>query len=112
VENAENSENSENSGNTENSENTANKNEFWAEVTMVAVSPVAIAAGLAKGVYDASTDHGAFADGFTAAATPIMRAGRNFGEEHGPLITRGVVTGAAGAVGARIVQAGLRHLRL
>jgi hypothetical protein len=98
--------------NAENSENTENKTDFWAEVSMVAVSPVAIAAGLAKGVYDASTDHGPFADGFTAAATPIMKAGRNFGAEHGQIITRGVVTGAAGAVGARIVSAGLRHLRL
>jgi hypothetical protein len=107
--------NAENSGNTassENSENTENRREFWAEVSMVAVSPVAIAAGLAKGVYDASTDHGPFTDGFAAAATPIMRAGRKFGEEHGALITRGVVTGAAGAAGARILHAGLRHLRL
>jgi hypothetical protein len=105
----------ENSGSTENSENSENrdnKREFWADVSMVAVSPVAIAAGLAKGVFDASTDHGSFADGFTAAATPIMRAGRNFGEEHGSLITRGVVTGAAGAAGARILHAGLRHLKL
>jgi hypothetical protein len=109
VDDAENSENTENS---ENSESSENKGEFWGGVTMVAVSPVAIAAGLAKGAYDASTDHGSFADGFAAAATPIMRAGRNFGEDHGPLITRGVVTGAAGAFGARIVQTGLRHLRL
>lgn len=100
------------SGNSENSETKENKGEFWAQVTMVAVSPVAIAAGLARGVYDASTDHGSFADGFSAAATPIVRAGRNFGEEHGPQITKGVVGGAAGAVGARIVSAGLRHLRL
>jgi hypothetical protein len=107
--------NAENSGNTESSEsseNRENRGPFWAEVTMVAVSPVAIAAGLARGAYDASTDHGSFVDGFTAAANPIMRAGRNFGEEHGPLITRGVVTGAAGAAGARILSAGLRHLRL
>jgi hypothetical protein len=107
--------NAENSGSTENSENPENREnrgEFWAEITMVAVSPVAIAAGLVKGAYDASTDHGSFADGFTATARPIMRAGRNFGEDHGQLITRGVVTGAAGAFGARIVQAGLRHLRI
>jgi hypothetical protein len=107
-----NAENSGNTGNSENSENRENRREFWAQVTTVAVSPVAIAAGLARGVFDASTDHGSFADGFAAAANPIMRAGRNFGEDHGPLITRGVVGGAAGAVGARIVHAGLRHLRL
>lgn len=105
-------ENSADMGNGENSENTEDKREFWAKVSMVAVSPVAIAAGLAKGAYDASTDHGPFADGFTEAATSIMRAGRNFGEEHGQLITRGVVGGAAGAAGARILHAGLRHLKL
>jgi hypothetical protein len=107
-----NAENSADTGSGENSEHTENKGEFWAQVSMVAVSPVAIAAGLARGVYDASTDNGPFADGFTEAATSIMRAGRNFGEEHGQLITRGVVTGAAGAAGARILHAGLRRLRL
>ena len=112
MDNAENSGNTASSENSENTENTENRREFWAEVSMVAVSPVAIAAGLARGVYDASTDHGPFTDGFAAAATPIMRAGRKFGEEHGALITRGVVTGAAGAAGARILHAGLRHLRL
>ncbi|HTT55400.1 MAG TPA: hypothetical protein VMH35_28760 [Streptosporangiaceae bacterium] len=89
-----------------------NSNDFWADVSMVVVSPVAIAAGLAKGTYDASTDNGGFAEGFTAAATPVIKAGREFGAEHGSVITRGVVTGAAGAFGARLVQGALRHLRL
>jgi hypothetical protein len=88
-----------------------NKNEFWADVSAVVVTPVAIAAGVAKGTYDASTDNGAFIEGFNGVATPIIRAGKNFGAEHGPTITKGVVTGAAGALGARIVQAGLRALR-
>jgi len=88
------------------------KSDFWADVSVVAVSPVAIAAGLAKGAYDASTDNGAFVDGFNSVADPIIRAGKNFGAEHGPTITRGVVTGAAGALGARLVHAGLRHLKL
>jgi hypothetical protein len=88
------------------------QSDFWAEVTAVVVTPVAIAAGLAKGTYDASTDHGAFLEGFNSAATPIIRAGKEFGAEHGPAITKGVVTGAAGALGARLVGAGLRHLRL
>jgi hypothetical protein len=89
-----------------------NSSEFWVNVSTVVVTPVAIAAGLAKGTYDASTDHGAFADGFTAAATPVIKAGRDFGAEHGPVITRGVLTGAAGAVGAKIVGGALRHLRI
>jgi ABC-type phosphate/phosphonate transport system permease subunit len=88
------------------------KSEFWAGVTAVAVSPVAIAAGLAKGAYDASTDHGAFIEGFNSTANPIIRAGKDFGAEHGPTITKGVVTGAAATLGARIVSAGLRHIRL
>ena len=78
-----------------------NQSELWENVSAVVVTPVAVAAGLAKGTYDATTDHGAFLDGFTGAATPIIRAGKNFGAEHGPTITKGVVTGAAGAVGAR-----------
>jgi hypothetical protein len=86
--------------------------EFWENVSAVVVTPVAIAAGLAKGTYDASTDHGAFIKGFTGTATPIIRAGKNFGAEHGPTITKGVVTGAAGALGARILHIGLRTIRL
>ena len=89
-----------------------NESEFWAGVSAVVVTPVALAAGLAKGAYDASTDHGAFIEGFNATANPIIRKGKDFGAEHGPTITKGVVTGAAGALGARIVHAGLRHLRL
>ena len=89
-----------------------NTNEFWANVSLVAVSPVAIAAGFAKGAYDASTDNGAFSEGFSAAAGPIMKAAKEFGAEHGTTMTRGVVTGAAGALGARIVREGLKRLRI
>jgi hypothetical protein len=89
-----------------------NQSEFWADVSAVVVTPVAIAAGLAKGTYDASTDKGAFIEGFNTTANPIIRAGKNFGAQHGPTITKGVVTGAAGALGARIVHVGLRALRL
>jgi len=86
------------------------QNDFWANVSAVAVSPVAIAAGFAKGAYDASTSNGAFAEGFSATATPIIRAARGFGAEHGTTLTKGVVTGAAGALGARIVGGGLRRI--
>jgi hypothetical protein len=89
-----------------------NTNGFWSNVSMVAVSPVAIAAGFAKGTYDASTDNGAFSEGFNGAAAPIMRAAQEFGNEHGATITKGVVTGAAGAFGARIVREGFKHLRI
>jgi ABC-type phosphate/phosphonate transport system permease subunit len=89
-----------------------NNNEFWANVSVIAVSPVAIAAGFAKGAYDASTDHGAFSEGFNAAARPIMKAAKDFGAEHGTTMTRGVVTGAAGTLGARIVREAFKHLRI
>jgi hypothetical protein len=87
-----------------------NKNEFWADVSAIVVSPVAIAAGCAKGAYDASTDSGAFVDGFSTAAGPIIKAARGFGAEHGATITKGVVTGAASALGARIMSEGLRRI--
>jgi hypothetical protein len=89
-----------------------NSNDFWANVSMAAVSPVAIAAGFARGAYDASTDNGGFSEGFNAAAGPIMRAAKEFGTEHGKTMTKGVITGAAGALGARIVREGFKHLRI
>ena len=88
-----------------------NTNEFWANVSMAAVSPVAIAAGVAKGAYEASTDGGAFSEGFKTGAGPVMRAAKEFGSEHGAIMTKGVITGAAGALGARIVREGFKHLR-
>jgi hypothetical protein len=89
-----------------------NTNGFWANVSLVAVAPVAIAAGVAKGTFDASTDNGGFSEGFNSAAGPIMRAAKEFGAEHGTTMTKGVITGAAGALGARIVREGLKHLRV
>ena len=86
------------------------ENEFWAEVSAIAVSPVAIAAGFAKGAYDASTDNGAFAEGFSTVADPIIKAARGFGAEHGNTITKGVVTGAASMLGARIMSGGLKRI--
>jgi hypothetical protein len=88
------------------------KNGFWVDVSAVAVSPVAIAAGIARGAYDAATDNGGFSEGFNAAAIPIMNAAREFGAEYGGIMTKGVVTGAAGALGARLLSAGLKHLRI
>jgi len=81
-----------------------NKNEFWANASVVVVSPVAFAVGFAKGAYDASTDNGPFREGFNAAAGPILREAKKFGSEHGTTITKGVITGAAGTLGARIVR--------
>ena len=87
-----------------------NKNAFWADVSVLAVSPVAIAAGITKGAYDAVTDHGAFSDGFSSTAGSIRQTARGFGDEHGKTITKAVVTGAAGALGARVLGGVLRHI--
>jgi hypothetical protein len=85
-----------------------NTNGFWANASVVAVSPVAFAVGFAKGAYDASTDKGAFSEGFNGAAGPILRGAKNFGAEHGTTITKAVITGAAGTVGARLVRVVLK----
>jgi hypothetical protein len=87
-------------------------NDFWANVITVAASPVAIAAGVAKGSFDAATGNGPFTEGFNATAEPIIFGAKKFGAEHGPAITKGIIGGAATAVGARIVGGALRHLRL
>ena len=84
---------------------------FWADVIGVAASPVAIAAGIAKGSYDAATGSGAFDEGFHAAADPIIASARKFGTEHRETITKGRLGGAAATLGARIVNESLKHLK-
>ena len=85
--------------------------EFWGGVLAVGASPVAIAAGFAKGTFDAATGNGPFTEGFNATANPIVRGAKKFGQEHGPTITKGILGGAATALGARILNETLRHLR-
>ena len=84
---------------------------FWADALGVAASPVAIAAGIVKGSYDAATGSGAFDDGFHAAADPIVASARKFGTEHRETITRGVLSGAAATLGARIINEGFKVIR-
>lgn len=83
---------------------------FWAGVLGVAASPVAIAAGIAKGSYDAATGSGAFDDGYHAAADPIVASARKFGTDHRETITKGMLGGAAATLGARIINESLKHL--
>ena len=54
-------------------------NPFWANVSAVAVSPVAITAGVVRGSYDAASGTRPFDEGFYAAARPIMAAARTSG---------------------------------
>jgi hypothetical protein len=93
-------------------EQTEQPNEFWANVITVAVSPVAIAAGIAKGSFDAATGHGPFSEGFNGTAEPMIFGAKRFGTEHGPTITKGVIGGAATAIGGRIVSQALKTIRL
>jgi hypothetical protein len=84
---------------------------FWANVSAVAVSPVAITAGVVRGSYDAASGNRRFDEGFYAGAQPIMTAAKDFGAKHGEAITKGIVGGAATALGARILNEVLRGLR-
>jgi len=84
---------------------------FWAAAIAVAASPVAIAAGIAKGSYDAASGAGGFDEGFHAAADPIIETARKFGTEHSETITKGLLGGAAATLGARIVNESLKHLK-
>ena len=77
---------------------------FWAGAIALAAAPVAIAAGIAKGSYDAVSGGGAFDEGFHAAADPVVAHARKFGTDHKDTITKGVIGGAATAVGARFIN--------
>ena len=83
-------------------------NGFWAGAIAVAAAPVAIAAGIAKGSYDAASGSGSFDAGFHSAADPVFVRARKFGTDHQETITKGVIGGAATAVGARIVGESLK----
>jgi hypothetical protein len=91
-------------------EQTKDSNDFWANVVTVAVSPVAIAAGIAKGSYDAATGHGPFTEGFNGTAEPIIYGAKRFGTEHSSTITKGIIGGAATAIGGRIVGETLKKI--
>ena len=65
---------------------------------------VAIAAGVARGAYDAASGHGGFAESAEKVTGSMIRSAEEFGAEHGDLITRGVITGAAAAVGGGLVR--------
>ncbi|HET7246557.1 MAG TPA: hypothetical protein VFJ07_17150 [Streptosporangiaceae bacterium] len=81
---------------------------FWAGAIAVAAAPVAIAAGIAKGSYDAASGAGSFDAGFHSAADPVIVRARKFGTDHQDTITKGVIGGAATAFGARVVGEGIK----
>jgi hypothetical protein len=77
---------------------------FWGTVSGIAATPVAIAVGVAKGAYDATSGNGSFAEGVEKTTGGIIKGAEHFGEQHGDLITRGIITGAAAAVGGKIIN--------
>jgi len=79
------------------------QSKFWGTVSGIAFSPVAIAAGVAKGAYDAASGNGSFAEGAEKVTGSLIKNAEHFGEEHGDLITKGIITGAAAAVGGRLI---------
>jgi hypothetical protein len=88
----------------------ANRSQFWAAVSVLVTSPVAVAAGAAKGTYDAASGNGAFIEGFDQTARSVVGSAEEFGAEHGEVITRALVGGAAAAIGGRIVTETLKHI--
>jgi hypothetical protein len=83
------------------------KSLFWGTVFAFASSPVAITAGVAKGTYDAVTGNGSFEEGCRQAATTVVEKAQEFGAEHGGKITGGLIVGASGALGRRVIDGGL-----
>ena len=84
---------------------------FWAGAIAVAASPVAIAAGIVKGSYDAASGSGPFDAGFHSVADPVIATARKFGTEHNDTITKGIIGGAATAFGARILGESFKVFR-
>lgn len=83
---------------------------FWSDFSMVAALPVAVAAGVAKGTFDAVTGHGAFEEGYEATSNRVVSGAKKFGSEHGQTITKGLLVGATGAIGGRIVTETLKRI--
>jgi len=71
-------------------------NEFWANTAAVASTPVAVVAGLTNGTYKAATGAGSFNHGFESAMKAVTGSAQKFGNDHGPTITRAVITGFVG----------------
>lgn len=80
------------------------KSTFWGVVTGIAATPVALAAGVARGAYDAASGNGSFAEGVEKTAGGMIKGAQHFGEEHGDLMTKGIITGAAAAVGGKLIN--------
>lgn len=83
---------------------------FWADFSMVAALPVAVAAGVAKGTFDAVTGNGGFEEGYEGVSNRVVTEAKKFGGAHGPTITKGLLVGATSAIGGRIVTETLKRV--
>jgi len=89
----------------------ASENAFWGVVIAAAAFPAAVAAGFAKGTYDAVSGNGPFAEGCNQVVQPVINTAEQFGREHGEAITRGLIQGATAALGGAIVREGIKHVK-
>jgi hypothetical protein len=88
----------------------AKSSPFWATICGAAVSPVALAAGVAGGALRSASGGGPFAEGFEGTAKPIIQTAEKFGNDHGETITKGLLGGAAAALGGRIINESIKHV--
>lgn len=89
----------------------ATEDAFWGTVISAVAFPAAVAAGLAKGTYDAATGNGSLTEGYNQMVRPIMNTAELFGREHGEAITKGLIQGATVALGGAIVNKSIRHVK-
>jgi len=89
----------------------ASENAFWGAVVAAVAFPAAVAAGFAKGTYDAVSGNGSFTEGCNQVVQPVMNTAELFGREHGEAITKGLIQGVTVALGGAIVKEGIKHVR-
>jgi len=83
---------------------------FWGVVGALLSVPVAVASGVVKGAHDAVTGAGSFKDGYSGTSEAVIDGAERFGTEHSDTITRGIVSGAALAIGGAAVKKTIGHL--
>ena len=71
---------------------------FWGTAAAIASAPVAMAAGVVNGTYQATTGNGPFIETFETTGKSVVQAAEKFGTEHGETITKAAITGVVGVV--------------
>ena len=60
----------------------ASENAFWGTVSAAVAFPASVAAGFAKGTYDAASGNGSFTEGCNQVVRPVINSAERFGREH------------------------------